>query len=118
MIQLEMPWPPSELRPNRARTRHWSSNGATAAKYKADCSILCRAAGVRKVDLPSLHLTLEYQPPTRRRYDMDGNLSASKAMIDAISQAVGIDDYFFEYTLLRGELVKGGAVLVTITEGE
>lgn len=116
MIRVDLPWPPSGCRPNGAKG-NWRAKHRASDAYKADCAILCRAAGLRKIDGDVRpHLTLRYCPPTRARYDMDNNLAATKAGIDAIAAAIGIDDHLFDYTLVRGEVGKPGRVEVTITE--
>ena len=119
MITVEMPWPPSELRPNRERTRHWRANASTAASYKAICSIALRQQGLDPSlsDSVPVALTIRFCPPTRRKYDRDGSLSAFKAGLDALAAHLGMDDNDFEpVTICRGAVVKGGAVQVTISE--
>jgi crossover junction endodeoxyribonuclease RusA len=60
------------------------------------------------------HLTIAFCPPDNRRRDLDNMLASFKHGIDAISEAIGIDDYGFGFTIMRGEPVKGGCVRVTI----
>jgi len=59
---------------------------------------------------------LRFLPPDARKRDLDGMFSSAKHAIDAISEAIGVDDYHFSYTILRGAPLKGGVVEVTITE--
>lgn len=116
MIRVDLPWPPSALRPNASSPGNWRRKSEAARRFKTDCAILCRAAGLRKIDGDVRpHLTLRYCPPTRARYDMDNNLAATKAGIDAISDAIGVDDHLFDFTLVRGPVGKPGRVEVTIT---
>ncbi len=61
------------------------------------------------------HLTLRFCPPDRRRRDLDNMFASFKHGIDAVAEAIGIDDYGFAFTIARGEPVKGGSVQVTIT---
>lgn len=116
MIPLSLPWPPSGLRPNRARTQHWAVNGKLSAAYKAGCAIALRGQGLCEIPYTRLHLSLRFHPPTKRHYDLDGSLSAAKAMCDAIADVTGVDDRHFSYTLRHGEPVKGGRVDIVITE--
>lgn len=118
MLRVTLPWPPSELRPNAARRRHYHANAATAAKYKADCYVAILEQGINPADGP-LSLTITFHPPTRRKYDRDGSLSAIKAGLDILAAHLGIDDDDFEpITLCRGGVIKGGAVEIVISEGD
>ncbi len=117
MIQCSLPWPPSELRPNRARRQHWGRNGSLAAAYKALCAIELRAQGIEKIDAEQVAVTFRFCPPRRGKMDRSGSLGAFKAGEDALAEALGIDDDNFEpVTLCRGPVVKGGRVDITITD--
>lgn len=63
------------------------------------------------VDDPIM-LDLTFCPPTRRRFDLDNALSKAKQGIDALAELMGVDDQIFEYTLRRGEPVKGGKIII------
>lgn len=112
---VELPWPPSALKPNGPHG-HWSAKSGAAKRYRGDCLLACRAAGVGPVVLDSAHLTICFCPPDRRRRDLDNMLAQIKYGLDAVSEAVAIDDSNFGLTILRGDPVKGGAVVVTIGE--
>lgn len=116
MLRIELPYPPSDLRPNKSRTRYWRKNAETARSFKALCRVELRAQGVGKIDADKLHISLTYCPKDRARRDLDADLSASKALIDALSDALGVDDQHFSYSLFRGEVVEGGIVRIIITE--
>jgi Holliday junction resolvase RusA-like endonuclease len=119
MITVELPWMPSVLRPNRARTRHWAANGKAAAAYKAECLIELRRQGLGKIDADQVAITLRFHPPRRGRMDRSGSLAAFKAAEDALADVIGIDDDQFEpITLCRGDPVPGGKVVVTIHDME
>lgn len=119
MIQFELPWPPSVLRPNAARRRHWAQNGTAAALYKSLCAMELRAQGAEKLDVPRVAVILQFCPPRGGRMDRSGTLAAFKAGEDALADAIGVDDDDFEpITLCRGPVVKGGKVLITLMEGE
>lgn len=115
MIHFSLPWPPSALRPN-AGARHWRAKHAAAQPYKLQCLLELSLQGVGVVDAERLHLTLRFCPPDRRRRDIDNLLAQMKHAIDAVSEAVGVDDYFFDITLCRGDVVKGGRVDIVIHE--
>lgn len=114
MIELELPWPPSALLPNAASPGNWRRKQVAAKAYRADCDILCRHAGLERTGEDRAHLTLRFCPPDRRRRDLDNMLASFKQGIDAIAARLGVDDYRFDFTIMRGEPVKGGIVRVTI----
>lgn len=114
MIEVELPWPSSKLRPNASSPGAWRIKQSAAKAYRADCDIVCRAAGLRKTGIDRAHLTLRFCPPDRRRRDLDNMLASFKQGIDAIASSIGVDDYHFGFTIVRGEPVKGGVVRVTI----
>lgn len=115
-MRIDLPFPPSALRPNAASPGSWRRKQVAAKAYKADCLILCRA-GLDRASIASAHLTLRFCPPDRRRRDLDNMLASFKQGIDAIAETIGVDDQHFGFTLGRGDPVKGGVVQVTITEG-
>lgn len=117
MVELELPWPSSKLLPNARSPGAWRVKQVAAKAYRADCDIVCRAAGLRPNGVERAHLTLRFCPPDRRRRDLDNMLASFKQGIDAIASAIGVDDCHFGFTILRGEPVKGGTVRVAI-EGE
>lgn len=113
---VALPYPPSELLPNKARTRHWASNGKVAADYKQDCLTACREAGGVLDWCPDLPVMVElsFHRHDKRHVDLDNLLAATKAGIDVISTFIGIDDKHFEFTIRRGEVRKPSVVVVTI----
>lgn len=62
-------------------------------------------------------LSLEFCPPTKRKFDRDNALAAMKGALDGLAQALEIDDSQFEPILLRrGQPTPGGVVIVRIGE--
>lgn len=114
MTSITLPWPPSSLRVNSHK--HWRSRQTGAKLYKSVCMIELREQGLGRIDCHHMHLTIRFCPPDKRRRDLDGMLSQVKWGIDAISDTIGLDDYHFGFTLIRGDPVKGGKVIVTLTE--
>lgn len=111
-MTVALPWPPSILRPN-ARP-HWRQQRAAAKAYKSDCLMLCLAARLPKPAQEKITLAIEFCPPDSRRRDLDNMLSSFKHGIDAVADALGVNDYRFGFQIKRGRPVKGGAVKVTI----
>lgn len=114
MTEVLLPWPPKELSPNSRK--HWRAKAPIAKKYRADCHLLCKAAGMVMPEGRAL-LAIEFLPPDRRKRDDDNMLAAFKAGRDGLADALGIDDNRFVTQLsVSDETVKGGAVRVRITK--
>lgn len=112
MTRIALPWPPSTLWPNRSRRLHWAQRSTSARAAREEARALVKASGLR----PGATLCLTFCAPTRRRYDLDNALAASKAAIDGIADALGVDDSEWAITITRGEPVKGGAVIVEFAQ--
>lgn len=119
MLTITLPFPDPHLLPNHARRLHWRVRAAYAQPYRMQGRVetlnaLSDAPFVVNENA-ALKLELVFHPPTRRRYDLDGMLSAMKPACDGIADALEIDDTVFEPIVLRrGEVIKGGCVTVTI----
>lgn len=114
--QIILPWPPTAMSPNGAKGKFWAK--ATAAKaYKATCWAICKERNVRPVEAGAVEATIIFCPPTARRYDLDNALARIKQGLDAIAEAIGVDDsQWRSITLERGERCKNGGVIVHIHE--
>lgn len=111
-MSVQLPWPPAALKPNGSHG-HWSTKSSAAKKYKADCLVLARAAGIKPID-GAMALRIEFAPPDKRRRDLDNMLSTFKYGIDAVAEAMGVDDSLFDLRLCRVPPVKHGAVTVLV----
>ena len=105
---ITLSWPPRELSPN-ARC-HWAVAAVKRRKAKTEAFYATKAANVA----PGRVLRLTFNPPRAYRYDLDGLLSRMKGPLDGIAAAWGVDDYTFNFQLVRGEPVAGGRVLVEV----
>lgn len=110
---IELPWPPASLSPNGSHGSHWAWAKA-GKKYHRDCTILLKAQAVPRLFVDRVMVELTYCPPTKTLCDLDNLLARTKHGIDALAEALGVNDQIFEYTLRRGEKVKGGKVLVRL----
>ena len=115
-LRVALPWPAVPLWPNRKA--HWRTKAEAVKKAKSDAMFLTLEAlhilrGLHGEN--KLSVAIKFQPPTRRRYDLDNALAALKGPLDGIAYALGVDDSRFQLALERGEPVKGGCVMVTIT---
>ncbi len=114
-IMVQLPWPEKVLSPN-ARC-HWAVKAAAVSRARKAARLLTlQQTGRRKVAWGRAHLTWEFCPPSRRRFDVDNLVGQHKAANDGIADALGLDDSTFISTYRMAEPVKGGAVIVTIKE--
>lgn len=112
---IELPWPPAKLSRNGSQGDYRGKADA-ACKYRSDCYIVANSALKGREIEPDgpIMLDVVYCAPDNRRRDLDNLLAMTKQGIDAIAQVLGVDDYRFEYTIRRGAIRKGGAVVITL----
>lgn len=113
---VHLPWPPRACSPN-ARHGHWAVKRKADTRYRrtAEVATLRVTGGPLCCEYVLLHV--QFCPPDRRRRDRDNCIAAFKGAQDGIADAIGIDDSKFAVSYAEmGEPVRGGAVLVTITE--
>lgn len=114
MTTIVFPWFPKELSPNSRL--HW----AKLAKFKKDYRIEWWAIALkeaRKINLPEgkIELTIEFYPPSRRRYDLDNCLASIKSGLDGLADALQVNDNRFLLTVRMVDEVRGW-IKVTIQE--
>ena len=98
---IRLPWPPKALSPNSRKAHRYSTK--ERQRYKSAASAAALEAGFRDLKFETVHLRITFNAPDARRRDLDNMLAHIKSGIDGISQAIGIDDSRFEYTIRRGE---------------
>lgn len=114
-MQIALAWPPKELSPNSRL--HWTRVAKAKKAYRNACALEAVMQGVKRTTSPRLHLALEFVPPTRRAFDLDGLLSRMKAGIDGLADVLGLDDKHWQFSISRSETpIKCGIVRVTITQ--
>jgi crossover junction endodeoxyribonuclease RusA len=108
-------WPPKALSPN-ARG-HWSKRAKAVKTYRKDCYIL---ALMQKLSVDwegDIHVHLAFLPPDNRVRDKDNLQASTKALLDGMADALGVNDSrFFIYSTI-GMCRKGGAVMVFLSNG-
>lgn len=109
-IQIKCSYPDKHLSSNKRL--HWS----VKSKYTAQCRMqwfyeLSRYKNALK---NNVDFVVSFAPPDLRRRDVQNAVIASKALIDALSDVVGIDDSKFKILWPREFLppVDGGAVFI------
>lgn len=113
---VTLPWPPRELSINSRVhfrvVRHYSKIVRESSYW------LTRKAMIdgqhQTVPDGEILVKITFHPPTRRRFDLDGLLTRSKAAIDGFADALAVDDYRFAFLIKRAEPIKGGAVILEI----
>jgi len=118
-IKLELPWPPS--------VNHYWGRRRGGGMYVKERGLIFRAAvriivldnkaGKTHLHKKRLRMVMDVHPPDRRERDLD---NINKALWDALAEAeVYVKDYQIDaYSVQRKEVIKGGKVVVTITELE
>lgn len=112
-LKFFLGWPDKRLSPN-SRV-HWSTLSKAKKKAKQDAYYLALEAGLGKIGAERLSVKMTFYPPDKRRRDLDNCIASSKAAIDGISQAVGIDDSKFDLSFsMAGVIEKHGMVRVEL----
>lgn len=116
---IRIGWPPQPLWPNRSRGRSWKArtDAETVYAQEADLAAYGQLGTLRQIANPVLSIT--FHKTDAGRFDLDNAYAAMKPAIDAIFGRWGRDDSIIRDVRLRkGEPVKGGAVLIEVTEAE
>lgn len=115
-MSVTIPWPHKDLSPN-ARKHRMAIVGLRKAA-RADAAWCCKAAKMNFAHLADvgLHLRITFNPPDKRRRDLDNMLASIKSQLDGVSDVIGVDDSRWGLTLRRGDVVKGGSVVIEVVE--
>lgn len=117
-IVIKLPFPAAALFPNRKNGKHWTSTSKSkdAQHHQAYLLALQAAPGALKSHVGYLPLSLLFVMPDKRHRDADNMLAASKALLDGMSEALGIDDSRYKPVLV--DWVHGtdklGALIVNV----
>ena len=114
MNSVELPWPPIALNPNSKK--HWQTKRVAAKKYKADCYMFSRVAGLLAPESEKIHVFIEFFQPDNRRRDQDNMIASTKYLLDGVAEAIGVDDVrFVLHPLFSDTRIKGGIIKIKIT---
>jgi crossover junction endodeoxyribonuclease RusA len=97
---------------------HWAAKAKATKSARTAAFYLVRSVCKATVGWAGAKLDITFQPPSKHRRDLDGLIASLKAAQDGISDAIGVNDHNFIPTYRMGTPVKGGAVLVTISEAK
>ena len=109
---IRLPWPDAKLSPN-ARV-HWAQQAKSKKHAREQAYYFALEAGCVGSSADSVHVSLTFCPPDKRRRDLDNALAASKASLDGIADALGVDDSRWRLSIQFGPVVKGGEVVVEV----
>jgi len=117
---IVLPWPDKALSPN-SRV-HWAQKAKAVKNARGFGRLAAMGAKYNAQTFAGyegkLHLWIDYYAKTRNYPDADNCLSASKAYLDGIADALGINDRrFVHHPFVKDETLKGGKVVIRITKG-
>lgn len=113
---IRLSWPAQPLWPNRSRGKSWKArkNSEDAYKMEGGVATVGQIGTLRAISEPQV--TITFHKKDRGSYDLDNAYAAMKPAQDAICAKWGRDDSTLSrVTLVRGEPVKGGCVMVEIS---
>lgn len=113
--QIEMPWPPT-LNKYRTVARGRLITSTKGKKYKDEGMAIIRSQTKAKIS-GKIKVGIVFHPPTNSRFDLD---NFCKCLLDTVTESGLIEDdsNISELKLTKGEKIKGGKALVTITSIE
>ena len=120
MIKITLPFPAPSLMPNRASGKHWTATREAKNDAFTTALLLTGEAVQNHIGewyslVGQVPLRLTFAMPDKRGRDLDNLLAASKHSIDGIATALTLNDKVFNpITIVRGDVVKGGALLVEV----
>jgi len=114
MITFELPFPSKALSPNGRAHRMEKAREAKKARKWAWVAVLA-ALGRNRWAHEGAAIVWTVHPKTANAMDDDNAISMLKPSRDGIADALGINDRTFQASLIFGEPVKGGKVVVTIS---
>lgn len=120
VLTFKLPFPPSDLNPNRSRRDHWAKSAKARKRYRDQCALECVAWGINRFRAERISLRLEFHPPDNRRRDRDNLIAAFKAGQDAIADALGVDDSTLEVSYAPMQPATGnraGYVIAVLSGG-
>ena len=96
-MRIELDFPPAELFPNRAKGTHWAKLYQVRSDYRDNSTFLAKhQIKDWKHDGGDIRLKLTFIMPDKRMRDADNCLSAAKGALDGLSDALMVNDKFFQ----------------------
>jgi crossover junction endodeoxyribonuclease RusA len=102
-MKIILSYPNKALSPNRANGKHWGSTKKIKDIARQEAYTLTKALCKKNIPNDKTPIEITYVQQDKRKRDLDNLLAASKASLDGVAMALGIDDKNFEpITLKRG----------------
>lgn len=114
--RLELPWPPTvNTYWRHSRGRHYISEKGT--QYRKDIIQIIQQQNLNINTIARLKFSIIANQPDKRRRDLD---NLQKAVFDSLVHAgfMADDEQIDDFRVRRGVQVKGGSLVVLITELE
>lgn len=104
-MKIILSYPNKSLSPNRSNGKHWSNTRAIKQIARNEAYMVTKSLmrGETPMTDEKTSIEITFIQKDKRNRDLDNLLAASKATIDGVAMALGIDDKNFEpITLKRG----------------
>jgi crossover junction endodeoxyribonuclease RusA len=100
-IIIRLPFPLSELSPNRKNGKYWGSTIKAKKSQREDAFYATKQAanGFKPPD-GYIPLSLLFLTPDARHRDLDNLLASAKSAVDGVASALGINDSRFKPILI------------------
>jgi len=115
-LVIRLPFPAAELFPNRKNGKHWGATNGIKTQQHDEGYWSTKAAGAFDAPDGYIPLSLLFLMPDKRHRDCDNMLAASKAILDGVASALGVDDKRFKPILIdwcHGPY-KAGALIAAV----
>ena len=106
-------WPPKDLSPN-ARVS-WQRKYRATKAYRTACWAMAKQAGAKVLVDGPITVELEFVQPDRRQRDLDNMIASSKALLDGLALALGVNDNRFRLICSVSPDI-GGMVKAKVTQ--
>ncbi|TEA78653.1 endonuclease [Allopusillimonas ginsengisoli] len=117
-LTITLPWVDSRLMPNRKNGLHWGRSQEAKVRARQDGHMSALVAlGRNTMPLSTtIPVKITFAAPDGRHRDLDNLLAASKASLDGIAKALGVDDKCFRPLTIDAAIDtrKQGFVIVEI----
>lgn len=118
---IRLSWPNKALSKNASSPwgrKNQRARSAATANQRMEAWTLARQQGAHRLNTTTPRLVFSFHPPDNRTRDLQNLLGMLAGAIDGIADAMGCDDSGFRcvWPETWGDPVKGGCVLIELTE--
>lgn len=116
-VTIVLPFPDMNLSANNIKRRHWSKNRKFSKVARELACVLAAQQVAEKVNAETINVHLRFHQPDAIKRNRDNIVTAFKSYQDGVADALNIPDERWNVTYSFGDIVKGGKVVLEITEG-